>query len=78
MAAQPDTDTNATILAVAVENAELRAQLAEAQELLIGLAVDGGEQHARIEALQAELAQVRDNRDTSRAEALRQMAEAAV
>lgn len=52
----------ALILALATENRELRAQLAEAQELLIETAVDAGELHARVEELQAE-------RDAWRAEA---------
>ncbi len=33
-------DTAALILALAAENAELRAQLAEAQDLLVEIAVD--------------------------------------
>ena len=35
-------DTTALVLALATENAELRAALAEAQELLIETAVDAG------------------------------------
>jgi hypothetical protein len=48
-------DTTNLILAVATENAELRTQLAEAQDLLIETAVDAGHLHARIAALQDEL-----------------------
>ncbi|TXM91266.1 hypothetical protein [Methylobacterium sp. WL116] len=48
-------DTTALVLALATENAELRAALAEAQELLIETAVDAGEVHACVEELQAEL-----------------------
>ena len=55
-------DTAAVILALATENAELRAALAEAQELLIETAVDAGELHGRIEELQAELAKMRVER----------------
>ena len=48
-------DTAALILALATENVELRAALAEAQDLLIETAVDAGEMHACVEELQAEL-----------------------
>jgi len=48
-------DKAAVIQALATENAELRAALAEAQELLIETAVDAGEMHARLEEVQAEL-----------------------
>ncbi|TXM94032.1 hypothetical protein FV232_26070 [Methylobacterium sp. WL30] len=48
-------ETAALILALATENAELRAALAEAQELLVETAVDAGEMHAHVEELQAEL-----------------------
>ena len=48
--------------ALATENAELRAALAETQELLIETAVDAGELHGRIEELQAELAKMRVER----------------
>ena len=55
-------DTAAVILALSTEKAELRAALAEAQELLIETAVDAGELHGRIEELQAELAKMRVER----------------
>ncbi|WP_279605150.1 hypothetical protein [Methylobacterium sp. E-016] len=42
-----------------MENAELRLQLAEAQDQLIEMAVDAGELQALIEGLQAELAEAR-------------------
>ncbi|WP_238232686.1 hypothetical protein [Methylobacterium thuringiense] len=64
-------DTAALILAVVVENAELRAQLAEAQDLLVETAVDAGELHARMEDLQADLIEARAERDAWRAEAER-------
>jgi regulator of replication initiation timing len=57
-------ETATLILALSTENAELRAQLAEAQDLLIETAVDAGEMHARVEEMQAE-------RDAWRAEAER-------
>ena len=65
-------DTAALILALAVENAELRGQLAEAQDLLVETAVDAGELHARMEELQDELAEARGERDAWRAEAERE------
>lgn len=39
---------------VATENAELREQLTTSQDLLMETAIDGGQLHARIEAVQAE------------------------
>ncbi|MCJ2107023.1 hypothetical protein MKK70_16885 [Methylobacterium sp. E-041] len=48
-------ETTALVVALATENAELRAALAQAQELLIETAVDAGEMHARVDELQAEL-----------------------
>lgn len=63
-------------LALQVECAELRAQLAEVQDQCIELAVDAGELHAWIEALQDELARVRAERDTWRRAALRSPAAA--
>ncbi|MFK5600553.1 hypothetical protein ACFZ8E_26715 [Methylobacterium sp. HMF5984] len=56
-------ETTALVLALATENAELRAALAEAQELLIETAVDAGEMHARLEGVQRELAVARVDRD---------------
>ena len=51
-------------LAMAVEIAELRQQLAHAQDLLVETAIDAGRLHAQIETLQSE-------RDAWRAEAER-------
>ena len=59
----------AEFLALAVENAELRQQLAEVQDQCVELAVDAGDLHAEIEALRARLAQVERERDAWRAEA---------
>lgn len=64
-------DAAALSLALAVENAELRTQLAEAQDLLVETAVDAGELHGRMEELQAELVEARVERDAWRAEAER-------
>jgi hypothetical protein len=58
------TDATATlILALATEKAELRSVLAEAQELLIKIAVDAGEMHARVDKLERELAVACADRD---------------
>lgn len=56
------------VLELATENAELRAQLAQVQDMLVETAVDAGELHARIEELQAELEQTRRDRDAWRSE----------
>lgn len=58
-------------LAVVVENAELRASLAEVQDQCIDLAVDAGEMHSENTALRAQLAQAERDRDAWRAEAER-------
>jgi peptidoglycan hydrolase CwlO-like protein len=47
-------DLPALLLALATENAELRVQLGEAQDLLMETAIDAGHLHARIEAVQIE------------------------
>lgn len=60
---------NASHLALQVEVAELRQQLAEVQEQCVELAVDAGELHAQIQGLQDELARVRADRDAWRAAA---------
>ena len=52
------------LLAVAVQNAELRHQFDAAQTLLLETAIKAGQLHARLEALQTE-------RDAWRAEAER-------
>lgn len=64
-------DTAALILTLAVEISELRAQLGEAQDLLVETAVDAGEMHARLEEVQAELIEARAERDAWRVEAER-------
>lgn len=58
-------------LAVVTENVELRQQLADVQDQCVELAVDGGELHAEIEALRAQLAAIERERDAWRAEAER-------
>ncbi|SDO51482.1 hypothetical protein SAMN05216360_12517 [Methylobacterium phyllostachyos] len=57
-------DVAALLLALATENAELRQQLATAQDMLMETAIDAGQLHARIEVVQ-------DERDAWRAEAER-------
>lgn len=64
---------SADFLAIAIENAELRQQLAEVQDQCVELAVDAGELHAEIEKLRARLAEVGRDRDRWRAEAERRM-----
>ena len=48
-----------TLLELAAENAELRLQLAEAQEQCIEMAVDAGALQAEIDTLRAEIAELR-------------------
>jgi septal ring factor EnvC (AmiA/AmiB activator) len=64
---------SADFLAVVMENAELRQQLAEVQDQCVELAVDASELHAEIEALRARLAQAERDRDAWHAEAERRM-----
>jgi regulator of replication initiation timing len=65
------TQRTAEFLAVVVENAELRQQLAEVQDQCVELAVDAGELAAEIEALRARLAEAELERDVWRGEAER-------
>ena len=51
------------LLVIATENAELRLQLAEAQNQCVEPAVDGGEMHAETEALRAQIAEAERYRD---------------
>jgi len=60
---------SADFLAIVIENAELRQQLADVQDQCVELAVDAGEQHAENEALRARLTQAERERDAWRAEA---------
>jgi uncharacterized protein involved in exopolysaccharide biosynthesis len=62
-------ETACLVLALVAENTELRQQLAEAQEQCVELAVDAGELHAQLQALQDELARVRADREAWRAAA---------
>jgi hypothetical protein len=47
-------DVTALLIALARENAELREQLAAAHYMLVETAIDAGNLHARIEAVQIE------------------------
>ncbi|MEA1831257.1 hypothetical protein U8607_04090 [Methylobacterium durans] len=53
-----DPQLAAELLALAAENAELRLQLAEAQEQCIEMAVDAGDLQSEIEVLRTRLAEV--------------------
>lgn len=64
---------SADFLAIAMENAELRQQLAEVQDQCVELAVDAGEQHAENDALRGRLTEAERDRDRWRAEAERRM-----
>ena len=64
------------LLALATENAELRLQLAEAQDQCIEMAVDAGDLHAEIQALRVRLAVAETERDIWRTEAERRAAPA--
>ena len=44
----------ALLLALATENAELRQQLASAQDMLVETAIDAGNMHALVEAMSTE------------------------
>lgn len=59
----------AEFLAVVIENAELRQQLAESQDQCVDLAVDAGNLHAEIEELRARPVEAEQERDRWRAEA---------
>ena len=61
----------AEFLAVVIENAELRQQLADVQDQCVELAVDAGELHTEIETLRSRLTQAEKDRDAWRAEAER-------
>ncbi|MCC0808138.1 hypothetical protein FPV16_18305 [Methylobacterium sp. W2] len=66
---RPTVSDTLLLLALATENVELRAQLAEVQDQCVELAVDAGELHAEVERLQGRLAVVERDRDRWRAQA---------
>ena len=47
-------DLAVLLLALAAENAELREQLASAQDMLVETAIDAGNMHALVEAMRTE------------------------
>lgn len=59
-------DMVAVLLALSTENAELRDQLANAQDMLVETAIDVGNLHALIEALQVERDAWRDEAEAQR------------
>lgn len=61
-----DDAKGSLVLALAVEIAELRQQLAHAQDLLVETAIDAGRLHAQIEHLQAELSEAHAERNAWR------------
>lgn len=56
----------AVLLALAAENAELREQLASAQDMLVETAIDAGNMHALVEAMRTERDAWRDEAERSR------------
>ena len=60
-----------TVLVLVAENVELRQQLAEAQELLVEMAVDAGDLQAEIECLRRQVAEAHADRDGWRTHAMR-------
>ncbi|TXN72836.1 hypothetical protein FV230_03415 [Methylobacterium sp. WL6] len=65
------TAQDLAFLELALENAEPRLQLTEAQDQLIEMAVDAGELQVLVEGLQAELAEAREERDAWRVRSTR-------
>lgn len=62
-----DDANGSLVLAMALELAELRQQLAHAQDVLVEAAIDAGHLHAQIEHLQADLTEACAERDAWRA-----------
>lgn len=61
----------ALLLALATENAELREQLASAQDMLVETAIDAGNMHALVEAMRTERDAWRQEAERLRAQAMR-------
>jgi len=59
-------DVAAILLTLAAENTDLRQQLATAQDMLMETAIDAGNLHALIEAVQAERDAWRDETERLR------------
>lgn len=64
-------DVTALLVAIARENADLRQQLALAQDMLMEAAIDAGNLHALIEAVQADRDAWRDESEKLRARSTR-------
>ena len=56
----------AILLSLAAENAELREQLASAQDMLVETAIDAGNMHALVDAIRTERDAWRDEAERSR------------
>jgi hypothetical protein len=61
----------ALLLALAAENAELREQLASAQDMLVETAIDAGNMHALVEAMRIERDAWREEAERLRVRAAR-------
>jgi len=61
----------ALLLALASENAELREQLASAQDMLVETAIDAGNMHALVEAMRIERDAWREEAERLRVRAAR-------
>lgn len=61
----------ALLLALATENAELREQLAAAQDMLVETAIDAGNMHALVEAMRTERDAWQEQAERLRAQAMR-------
>lgn len=59
-------DVTALLVAIARENAELREQLASAQDMLVETAIDAGNLHVLVEALRTERDAWRQEAERSR------------
>ncbi|WP_267427961.1 hypothetical protein [Methylobacterium sp. GC_Met_2] len=64
-------DVAALLLVLAAENAELREQLASAQDMLVETAIDAGNMHALVEAMRTERDAWQDEAERLRSQAMR-------
>lgn len=61
----------ALLVTLAAENAELREELASAQDMLVETAIDAGNMHALVEAMRTERDAWREEAERLRAQAMR-------
>ncbi|MCJ2090100.1 hypothetical protein MKK88_29550 [Methylobacterium sp. E-005] len=61
----------ALLLALVTENAELRQQLASAQDMLVETAIDAGNMHALVEAMRTERDAWQEEAERLQAQAMR-------